>query len=280
MTATAKYVGFYRGVINLWVEDTLTRDYLRKVWEDDPAVVFYVGGGNDGVRAVLREAKVAGIKNVFALIDRDLNTSNRSDWDRPGTTIRRFVPSRHEIENYFLAADAIAGCSLNTGGRIATDIRTRMHQRAKELAWWMACRCVIAEVNQAAFAGFPAHPQCPPVVDQTTSEEYILALPWWTHIANYSSSLTDVSLRAKLMAHHATVTSWLGNDQWTVEFPGKELFHHVSGWVYTNPPPGGSPALNRSDLVKSIGKWQAENAHVPQELADLLAALKKLAGVL
>ena len=60
MTATAKFPGFYRGAINLWVEDTVTRDYLRKVWQDHPAIVFYVGGGNEGVSAVLERRRSQG----------------------------------------------------------------------------------------------------------------------------------------------------------------------------------------------------------------------------
>ncbi len=278
MTATARYPGFYRGVINLWVEDTLTRDYLGEVWLADPAVVFYVGGGSDGVRAVLREAEVAGIKNVFAFVDRDFNVSNRSDWEKP--TTRRFVSSRHEIENHLLAPEVIAGCSLNTGRRAAADIRTRMHERAKELAWWMACRCLIAQVKREMLQDFPAHPTCPPVVDQSTAEIFARGLPWWTHIAKYSATLTEQSLRTALAEHHATVMSWLENGPWTVEFPGKELFRAVSGWVYTKPPRGTSSALNRSNLVKSVGKWQAENGYVPEELTDLLAVLKARVGVL
>ena len=93
MTATAMFPGFYRGAINLWVEDPLTRDYLRKVWQDDPSVVFYVGGGNEGVSAVLKEAEVAGLSNVFAFIDRDFGLTNRPNWNNPASTSRRFVSS-------------------------------------------------------------------------------------------------------------------------------------------------------------------------------------------
>ena len=129
----------------------------------------------------------------------------------------------------------------------------------------MACRCLIAEVKASTLQDFPSHPKCPPVVDQATAEGYILGLPWWTHIQAYSPLLTGATLRARLAAHHVTVVSWLGNSQWTVEFPGKELFLHVSGWVYTNPPRRGSPSLNHSDLAKAVGEWQAANNQVPQD---------------
>lgn len=279
MTATAKFPGFYRGLINLWVEDTMTRDYLRKVWQDPPAIMFYVGGGNEGVSAVLREAEIAGLNNVFAFIDRDFNASNRANWNNPVATSRRFVSSCHEIENHLLAPDALANCALNTGNRNAADIKMRMHQRATELAWWLACRCVIAETRAATLQDFPSHPKCPPVVDQTSAEAYILGLSWWAHIQAYVPSLTSADLCTRLAVHYANVRTWLGTDQWTVEFPGKELFLHVSGWVYSNPPAGGSATLNQSDLAKSIGEWQAANNQVPQELTDLLTVLKSRAGV-
>jgi hypothetical protein len=279
MTATAVFPGFYRGAINLWVEDTLTRDYLRKVWQDHPALVFYVGGGIEGVNAVLREAEIAGLNNVFAFVDRDFGTSNRPNWNNPAAGSRRFVSSHHEIENHLLAPDAIAGCSLNTGRRSAADIEARMHQRATELAWSTACRCVIAEAKRNTLQNFPAHPKCPPVTDQATAESYILGLPWWAQLQAFAPSLANANLKAKLLAHHAAVSSWLGSKQWTVEFSGKELFLHVSGWVYANPVPGGSPAANHSDLAKAVGEWQAANNQVPQELSELLTVLKARTGI-
>jgi len=279
MTATAKFPGFYRGAINLWVEDTMTRDYLRKVWMDHPAIVFYVGGGNEGVSAVLKEAEIAGLNHVFAFIDRDFNVSNRPNWNNPAATSRRFVSSHHEIENHLLVPDALAGCALNTGGRSAADIKARMLQRATELAWWLACRCVIAEAKGTTLQDFPEHPKCPPVVDHASAETYILGLPWWARIQAYTPSLTNANLRARLATHHANVTAWLGTDQWTIEFHGKELFLHVSGWVYTKPPRGNAPALNQSDLAKSVGERQAAAKQVPQELTELLTVLKARAGV-
>ena len=80
MTATADFPDFYRGAVNLWVEDPLTRDYLGAVWQNDPAIRFYVGGGTDGITAVLKEAQLAGLKNVFAFVDRDFRVSNHADW--------------------------------------------------------------------------------------------------------------------------------------------------------------------------------------------------------
>ena len=257
MTATARFPGFYRGAINLWVEDTLTRDYPRKVWPDDPAVVFYVGGGNEGVSAVLREAEIAGLTNVFAFIDRDFGLTNRPSWNN-AVASRRLVSSVHEVENHILDVDALAGCSLNTGGKNAADIEARMRQRATELAWWMACRCVIAEARRTTLSDFPAHPTCPPVVDQPTAEGYLLALPWWGDIQAFAPSLTNPNLQTRLVAHHAVAAGWIANGQWVAEFPGKELFRARSGLGLSESPSRRVPCLARRGSRK--GCWRVASS--------------------
>ena len=80
----------YSGQINLWVEDCLTRAYLDALWNDS-AVKFLIGGGRDGVGAILKDAEDAGYTNVFGVIDRDFEPSNQSDWMDPAKTSRRFV---------------------------------------------------------------------------------------------------------------------------------------------------------------------------------------------
>jgi len=279
MTATAMFPGFYRGAINLWVEDQLTEVYLRKVWSDDPSVRFFVGGGNEGVAAVLKEAELAGLGNVFAYIDRDFGITNQPDWNNSAKTSHRFVSSVHEVENHLLDSDALAGCSLNTARRSAGDITARLQKHASHLAWWMAGRSVIAEVKKAFHQDFPEHPKCPPVVDQATAEAYLAAIPWFEQMRDFAPSLSAVNLNERLAVHHATVAGWINSGEWSKEFPGKELFRHIRGWVYTKPPQVASAALRDADLGKAVGEWQAANHRVPQELAELLTALKTRTGV-
>ena len=278
MTANARFPGFYRGAINLWVEDSLTRDYLRKVWNDNPAILFYVGGGNQGVIAVLEEAELAGLHNVFAFIDRDFGVTNRQNWADPQREIKRFVSSVHEIENHLLDADALAGCTLNTAKRTAAEIDDRLRQHAIELSWWMATRSVIAETRRTVLEDFPNHPTAA-VVDQQTAEAFLLSKSWWNNFQTYSQTLTTADLENRLLTHHATVLSWIENGNWRNEFPGKELFRRIRSWVYTKPTPGATPATQDSDLAKDLGEWQLANNRVPPELSELLTALKTRAGV-
>lgn len=95
VTRDVSRASLYSGLINLWVEDELTHAYLSAVW-NSPDVKLLVGGGNEGVRAIVKDAEESGFKNVFALIDRDFRQTNRYDWLDPGKTFRTFVLRVHD----------------------------------------------------------------------------------------------------------------------------------------------------------------------------------------
>lgn len=40
MSIDSNVPALYRGKINLWVEDTLTKEYLKEIWEADPDISF------------------------------------------------------------------------------------------------------------------------------------------------------------------------------------------------------------------------------------------------
>src|SRR5262245_23120839 len=104
----------YNATLVLWVEDTVVRDYLTDAWQD-PAIRFLIAGGDVGIPAVVESARQDGHAQVFGLVDRDFRNSNRSRWLATTSDLRVFVPEAHEIENYVLDADALAGCALNFG---------------------------------------------------------------------------------------------------------------------------------------------------------------------
>jgi hypothetical protein len=82
----------YRGTINLWVEDELSREYRLALWNRPPDIFFLIAGGNEGVGAVVKDAEMAGFSNVFGLIDPDFRPTNRSQSISPGRTVRRSRP--------------------------------------------------------------------------------------------------------------------------------------------------------------------------------------------
>ena len=147
----------YNGQINLWVEDDLTRAYLGALW-DDSAVKFLIGGGRDGVGAILKDADEAGYTNIFGVVDRDHGPSNYADWFVPGRSFRRFILRRYEIENYLLDTPALEGCRFNTHRRTAAQIDTFLGDEALRRCWWAACRDVVSHIRDRFFDRFMQHP--------------------------------------------------------------------------------------------------------------------------
>jgi hypothetical protein len=156
----------YNGQINIWVEDEVTRAYLSALW-DTPAVAFFIGGGNERVRAIVKDAQESGFTNVFALIDRDFRRTNKLDWSAPMKTSRTFVPPVHEIENYLLDARALAASRFNNLKKTEAEIGSLMHAAASRLLWWAACRDVVAELRKRFREGFLSDPTCDVTSDLT-----------------------------------------------------------------------------------------------------------------
>src|SRR4051812_5537214 len=103
-------------MIGLIVEDPLTRDYLGAVWANPIEVAFVLGGGNEGVRAIVKSFEEEGIPNVFGVTDRDFRPSNHADWFNPARTFRTFVLPVHEVENYLLDAPALEASPYHNRG--------------------------------------------------------------------------------------------------------------------------------------------------------------------
>ena len=136
--------GLYRGVINLWVEDALSREYLSALW-NDADVALFIGGGNEGVRAIVKDAEDAGFSNVFAVTDRDFRPTNQGSWNDPAKTFRTFVLPVREIENYLLNSQALHASRFSNAGLSNTDTENLIVPAARRLCWWAACRDVVAE---------------------------------------------------------------------------------------------------------------------------------------
>jgi hypothetical protein len=174
----------YRGTINLWVEDELSREYLLALWNSPPDIFFLIAGGNEGVGAVVKDAEAAGFPNVFGLIDRDFRPTNRSQWNSPGKTFRRFILPVHEMENYLLVPEALAASRLNTLNRTAAEIEGYLAQAAGRLTWWAACRDVVAELKRRFRDPFVPDPPCGTIQDQAGAVDHICTSPWFLKLAH------------------------------------------------------------------------------------------------
>jgi hypothetical protein len=270
----------YRGKVNLWIEDATARLYLKACWQDDPDILFLTTGGNENVKAVVNDAEERGYRTVFGLCDRDFYETNRPHWLDSAKGFRCFVIEVHELENYLLDEAALAGCSLNTGGRSAEEIVERLRNRAGELAWWMACRSVIADLGREFRAGFLEHPKCPEVTDLQSAEQCIVTQDWFQQLHSRTAKATAAGAIAKrLRKAYAFYRAHLGTDEWRSTFSGKELFRSIRGWVYTSPPGTASRSELDIDLAKAIASRQVETGSVPPEVVELRQAIRQKAGL-
>jgi len=265
----------YNGQINLWVEDDRTRAYLRDLWNDS-AVKFLIGGGRDGVGAILKDADDAEYTNVFGLTDRDFRPSNVADWTNPAKTFRKFVLPVHEVENYLLDASALQASRYQNRGLGATAIEARMVSKSQQLCWWAACRDVIAELKQRFRDSFVADPK-QSVIDEATARAHICGSPWFRKLANEAGRSSEADVHALLAAAYATANGRLVDGSWRHEFAGKEVLRDVAGWMCdrtTIPKFPSTDAEFYADRAKAIAGWQVANNAVPADLSNLLAALK------
>ncbi len=267
----------YRGIINLWVEDELTREYLSAVWNSPPDVFFLIGGGNEGVIAVLKDAELAGYPNVFGIIDRDFRPTNRADWNAPGKTVRRFVWPVHEIENYLLDPEALASSRLNTLKRTAAQIEGYLMAAAGRLTWWAACRYVVAELKGRFRDPFVADPACGTIADEASYVDHICTSNWFGKLAQEAARTTREDVRDLLADAHLRAQSQLSDGTWRTEFAGKEIYRDVGSRICDLTAPtlrGYTPKMVDIDLAKDVAAGQAANSRVPHDLLDLLAALR------
>jgi hypothetical protein len=265
----------YRAPINLWVEDELTRTYLSEIW-NTPEVAFLIGGGNEGVRAVVNDAKKPGFDSVFALIDGDSRPSDKADWADRRKTFRTFVLPVHEIENYVLDAPALASIRMNNLKKTATEIESMMEACASELCWWTACCDVVAELRRRFREGFVANPACD--VKNETHARDICRSAWFQRLAKEVADTTEADVHKLLAESHLSATQSLSDGGWRIRFAGKQILRDVGSRIcdrtgFANYQP--SPTEFDQDVAKEVGAWQKQNGAVPADLVDLLSALQQ-----
>ena len=265
----------YSGQINLWVEDSLTRSYLDALW-NDPAVKFLIGGGRDGVGAILKDAEGAGYTNVFGVIDRDFGASNVADWMSSAKTSRKFVLPVHEVENYLLDSSALHASRYQNRSLDVVAIEDRMVAKAKQLCWWSACREAIAELKRRFREDFVPDPN-QSVVDEATARAHICGSMWFGRLATELGRSSEADVHVLLANSHVAANARLVDGTWREDFAGKEILRDVAGWMCdrtTIPKFPASDVEYYADLAKEIAASQIANNTAPTDLINLLSALK------
>jgi hypothetical protein len=269
----------YRGIINLWVEDELTREYLSAVWTHPPDVFFLIAGGNEGVSAVVKDAEAAGFPNVFGPIDRDFRPTNRADWNAAGKTFRRFVLPVHEIENDLLDPEALASSRLHTLNRTAEQIDGYLMAAAGRLTWWAACRRVVAELKSRFRDRFVPEPPCGRIADESSAINHICTSEWFRNLAAEATQTTTEEIRRLLADMHQEAQSQLSDGCWRTEFAGKEIYRDVGSQICDRTATAlrgyaPTPVEFDIDLAKDVAAGQVAANRVHHDLIDLLAALR------
>lgn len=265
----------------LWVEDTLTKEYLLHLWQpEDIHFNILVGGGNRAIRAVVHDLREDGYGHVFGLTDLDFGQTNKAQWLNPASGLEVFRLPVLEIENYLLDWDALEGCQANQSRHRRT--KPWLEQQALGLAntmtWWMACRSALALYQDRLQNGFPEHPKIHAIQSLAAAQNHIeTANGWHGQLLATANHITDTSkLSNDLILAHSTWSASLSHGTWVRDFSGREIYRVLRGYVLDQ---GGTTTEMDIDLAKSIGDWQHDNNRIPQDMRDLLAGLKSKAGI-
>ena len=269
------------GKINLWVEDSLTKEYLSRCWQpEDVFFRFSVGGSSTTVQGAVHDLRENGVKTAFGFIDRDLGKTNREQWLNPECDPCVLRTDRLEIENYLLDWEAMAGCQANQSfyNRTKEQIEDQAKNWAAEMVWWMACRRVLHDGAREMNRDYPDDPPIAKAFDLQTALDFITNLPWCGEIVARAQSLAaSDNIRGRLEAAYADYDAALRDGSWTSAFSGKEVFQRLSGWIchYSS----GTKTEKHENFAKSIADWQRENQRVPDAINAARMAFKSRVGI-
>jgi hypothetical protein len=183
----------------------------------------------------------------------------------------------HEIENYLLDPVALAARRLNNVHRTSGEIETYRTEAAKRLTWWAACREVIAEFQRRFREPFVPHPPCDMTMDETTAMSHLCNSAWFQKLSSECARTTEPDVRRLLNHGQAIAFSSLNDDTWRVEFAGKEIYRDVGSRICDRSRLHGYHPTRAEfdvDLARDVANSQLNRQRVPQDLVDLLAALK------
>jgi hypothetical protein len=263
--------------IVLVVEDRITKEYLVAAWgAEEQFFTIIVAGGHRVVDGFVNDFRRHDQMHVFGLLDRDFGITNQPRWRAPSDSPTVLRLPRHELENYLLDWDALAGCELNKKcrNRTTTDIEARGKSEATKQPWWLACRGQLHEIQKALGKDFPVHPTLGSVTSDQSALDVITQSPWFAEMApRLATACDDVALKSNIQATGARYSAQLSCADWLQDFSGKEIFAILQSYVYTSP--GKNNPEPEVELARSIGAWQFANGRVPADIQELKEALKQ-----
>lgn len=102
--------------ISVYVEDSLTKEYLSIIWADALSSLDIKVAGNANAVKSLVAYKNANNSVCWGIVDRDFR------WDTQAIRNSIYTFDRHEIENYLLDAEAISNSTFNAKQRLTLRI--------------------------------------------------------------------------------------------------------------------------------------------------------------
>ena len=272
MTATTIF-DLYRGRLNVWVEDDLTRVILTDLWQDRQIHVINAGG-SEAVRYMVRAAaNTPGLKDlVVGVIDRDFEDAG-PDWALPDTRI--FVLPAHEIENLLLDFEILGALA----GRPGAELRSIAYSYVRDQRWWAVGKIILRELRKATTSGFPSDPP-EGLAGAHALATWLAGQYYWSIHAEQSAWWSEpANRRHKIDELGTTLEQDLDSDAWLSRFPGKEILRHLRTHVASldrTPPRAPSSSTERdTDLAKRITRKMVEEARAPKALATLREQLRR-----
>ena len=258
--------------IVLWVEDSLTKEYLGRIWSpDDKLFNILIGGGHETIRGIVHDLRNQGYSYVFGLVDRDFRNSNQTRWSNRDVNV--FVPDFFEMENCLLSWPALAGCKENSLQRSEADIQGQAESLAQGMTWWMACRQVLSGYRDRLVGDYPRHPTIEAISDLAEAESYIQGHDWYRAFQTRAGRIgNDSALSSDLSSAHSDQQSNLSAGRWAQQFSGKEIFRRIRGFLFNES--YASPTEMDVDLAKAVADWQLQENQIPSELILLRDTLK------
>jgi len=268
--------------IVLIVEDRITKEYLYAIWGADQQLFnILTSGGHQVVTGAVQDLRKHGNMTVFGLIDKDFALDNVARWSDPDSPPNIFRPSFHELENFLLDWDALAGCDLNqrrSRPSSAAEIEKWAKAEAEKQPWWLACRKCLSQLQQRHGHGFPSAPTVSTMTNFHSAHDYIANSTWFSSLqATTNEILNTKDLVKQLKDAEAEYRSDITSENWIQTFSGKEVFNHILSRIHGIP--RSSTAEPDVDLAKSIGKWQLGKQAIPPELDKLRHVLKNRVGI-
>jgi hypothetical protein len=261
--------------ITIWVEDSLTDEYLTQLWAD-PAMNLLVAGGRPGVKSLVETAARTKVTKVFGIVDRDFGSTNRDRWADP--EVRVFRLGRHEIENYLLDANAMAGCSLNNQKLSVSEVQAKLLELAKQQTYWLACRSLLRHVDTELKADFPV-PKVTELTSSEAAERFLESSPWLTGLSERVGRLVQPEgWKKRLHDEAGRYQQGLTDGSWVEHCSAGDMIPTIRSILFKKPK-SQSIEVTDSDFAKAVSAWQIANDAIPADLLDLHDIVRTRVGL-